>query len=74
MDELKKQTDTKATIIIDMGTWKMEMADCTIFSNSQNDGELVALFQDKVDPSKKIQITLHKVTTPDPVPEQTPAA
>jgi len=59
MEPLKKQTKTKADIIIDFGAWKMDMKDCSVFADSGKD-TIVVLFQDDANPERKIQIILRK--------------
>jgi hypothetical protein len=76
IEPLKKQTKTKADVIVDFGTWNANMADCTIFANSEDGGPLIVLLQDKDHPERRVQITLTKETQVEAseVTQETPEA
>ena len=57
---LKKQTKTKADVIIDFGTWNSHMMDCNVFANTDDENTIIVMFQDKNNPERKVQISLNK--------------
>lgn len=59
-DQLTKQTKVDAQIIVDFSSWKYNMTDCTVYTNPSNEDEMIVLFQDNTDPTKKVQITLKR--------------
>lgn len=59
-DQLKIQKDVQAEVVIDFGTWKMDLQNCKIFSNSSNEEELIFIAQDPNQPEKKVQVTIRK--------------
>lgn len=59
-DQLKLQKDVQAEVVIDFGTWKMELPECKIFTNGSDEEDIVFIAQDPNQPEKKVQVTLRK--------------
>lgn len=59
-EQLKVQKDMEAEIVIDFGDFKAELVNCRVFSNDNDDIDIVFLAQDPNDPNKKVQVTLRK--------------